>query len=84
MSKKCTFMGNTDATPSAEILNKAQTIVVDLIEKHNVTTFYCDGYGTFNFMMAQYINELKKIYPNIKSIYIATYFNKYTLSNINK
>ncbi len=60
MSKKCTFMGNTDATPSTEILNKAQTIVVDLIEKHNVTTFYCDGYGTFNFMMAQYINELKK------------------------
>ncbi len=45
MSKKCTFMGNTDATPSTEILNKAQTIVVDLIEKHNVTTFYCDGYG---------------------------------------
>jgi len=84
MSKKCTFMGNTDATPSTEILNKAQTIVVDLIEKHNVTTFYCDGYGTFNFMMAQYINELKKIYPNIKSIYIATYFNKFTLSNINK
>ena len=31
MSKKCTFMGNTDATPSTEILNKAQTIVVDLI-----------------------------------------------------
>ena len=39
MSKKCTFIGNSDITPSEIIISKAKAIVIDLIEKHNVTFF---------------------------------------------
>ena len=56
MSKKCTFIGNSNITPSEIIISKAKAIVIDLIEKHKVTIFYCGGYSTFNSIMAHYIN----------------------------
>ncbi len=65
MSKKCTFIGNSDITPSEIIISKAKAIVIDLIEKHNVTIFYCGGYSTFNSIMAQHINSLRNKYKNI-------------------
>ncbi len=84
MSKKCTFIGNSDITPSEIIISKAKAIVIDLIEKHNVTIFYCGGYSTFNSIMAHYINSLRNKYKNIKSFYITPYIDEYTLSNIDK
>ncbi len=84
MSKKCTFIGNSNITPSEIIISKAKAIVIDLIEKHKVTIFYCGGYSTFNSIMAHYINTLKNKYKNIKSFYITPYIDEYTLSNIDK
>ncbi len=33
MSKKCTFIGNSNITPSEIIISKAKAIVIDLIKK---------------------------------------------------
>ena len=68
MSKVCTFFGNSDISIPNEILAKAKSILIDLIENQNVTEFFCGGYGNFDNAMSNLIQDLKPTYPHIKSV----------------
>ena len=75
MSKVCTFFGNSDISIPNEILAKAKSILIDLIENQNVTEFFCGGYGNFDNAMSNLIQDLKPTYPHIKSVYITAYLD---------
>ncbi len=67
----CSFIGNRD-TPST-IAPILESVLVDLIEKKNVSTFYVGNNGNFDFLVSKKLEYLKNKYPNIKYSIVFAY-----------
>lgn len=64
MGKVCTFFGHHDCPNT--IMPKLKEVVVDLIEHHNVDTFYVGRQGMFDSIVRSVLRELTQLYPHIK------------------
>ena len=51
-------------------------IIVELIEKYNVTQFFSGGRGVFDELASQIVGELRKDYPYIKNTKVLSYMPK--------
>lgn len=67
----CTFFGHRD-TP-AEIRDKLQVVLVDLIENHGADTFYIGKNGNFDAMVRGVLTKLKQKYPHIDYVVVLAY-----------
>ena len=59
----CTFFGHRDCP--ASIRPKLRAVLVELIERHGVDTFYVGRQGAFDAMARGVLRELKESYPHI-------------------
>lgn len=64
MGKVCTFFGHHDC-PST-IKPKLKEVLIDLIEHHNVDTFYVGRQGMFDLIVRSVLRELMQLYPHIE------------------
>ena len=67
----CTFFGHKD-TPEM-IAPVLQTVLIDLIEHEHVTLFYIGNHGTFDLLVKNQLNQLKKRYPTIQTVIVLAY-----------
>ena len=67
----CTFFGHRD-TPEA-IKHSLREAIIELIEKHGVTTFYIGDKGAFDLMAKSIIRELCDVYPQIRYTVVLAY-----------
>lgn len=74
MEKICTFFGHRDTNLTIKPLLKHT--IRNLIEEHEVTTFWIGGYGTFDKCAAQILRNLQIEYPFIKIILIIAYVDQ--------
>lgn len=74
--KICCFAGHSSVFGKKELPTKLKKEIVNLIENHDVTTFYSGGKGDFDWLCAKNIQELKKEYSSIKSYCILSYMPK--------
>lgn len=70
-SKICTFFGHRSTPDSIKSL--LFDILTDLIENHNVDTFYVGNQGGFDYMVKEELKKLSKIYPHIKYSVVLAY-----------
>lgn len=75
-NKICCFAGHSSILGKEDLPEKLKKEIVDLIENHNVTTFYNGGKGDFDWLCAHTIDDLKKDYPFVKSYCILSYMPK--------
>ena len=60
--KICCFAGHRKITDDIEIIKgKLKKGIIDLIENHNMTTFYNGGKGDFDWLCANSIKNLLTI-----------------------
>ena len=71
--KICTFAGHAKIYNAAELRVKLKNEIINLIENHNVTTFYIGGKGEFDWLCAECVKKLKSDYLFIKSCLILAY-----------
>lgn len=71
---KVTFCGHKDILDKTAVKQWLCSVCSDLISQ-GATDFYLGGYGSFDFLCASTLRELKKQYPNIKLILILPYLN---------
>ncbi len=75
--KTCCFAGHRKITDDIEIIKeKLKKEIINLIENHNVTSFYNGGKGDFDWLCAYTVDELKKDYPFISSHLVLAYMPK--------
>ena len=67
----CTFFGHRD-TPD-EIEPILYSVLKDLIEKHNVKSFYVGNQGSFDIMVRRNLKKLKSYYPHIDYAVVLAY-----------
>ena len=75
-NKICCFAGHANIFDKEEVKIKLKKEIISLIEKENVTTFYSGGKGTFDWLCAYTVDELRKDYPFIKSYWVLSYMPK--------
>lgn len=71
--KICTFAGHANISDKEKIKLKLKKEIVNLIENENTTIFYNGGKGSFDWLCARTVNELRKNYPFIKSYWVLAY-----------
>ena len=69
----CCFFGHRDA-PS-DILPILKQEIENLIIKYNVNIFYVGGYGKFDGYAVSAVNDMKKIYKEIKLFLVTAYLS---------
>ncbi len=75
--KACCFAGHATLYGNEEtIKSKLKNEIINLIENHDVTTFYSGDKGSFDWLCARTICEIKKDYSSIKSYCILSYMPK--------
>ena len=80
--KICCFAGHSSIFGKEDLPAKLKKEIVNLIENHNVTTFYNGDKGDFDWLCAKTIQELKKEYSFIKSYCILSYMPKKKINMI--
>ena len=76
-TKICCFAGHRKIYDDREIIKaKLEKEIINLIETHNVTTFYNGGKGDFDWLCAHTVANLKKDYPFISSHLVLAYIPK--------
>ena len=75
----CCFIGHRDTQLNSSQINNFNTIIKNLIIKHNTTYFLFGSRSNFNDISYKLVSNLKKIYPHIRLIYIRAEYK-----NINK
>lgn len=65
------FIGHRD-TPQ-NIKGVLRNLLIDLIERHNATTFYVGNQGSFDNIVISVLRELKSLYPNIDYAVVIAY-----------
>ena len=70
-----TFCGHRDVICSDDLKRQLKFILCDLILE-GADTFLLGGYGSFDFMAAMTVRELKSTYPHIRSTLILAYLNR--------
>jgi hypothetical protein len=71
--KSCVFFGHRDSIDYAQFSTEIEKIIVDLIEKYNVTDFYSGGRGDFDATCSKIVRKLKKRYPKISVVMVYSY-----------
>ena len=69
--KACTFFGHSDCPQT--IQPKLHEVLIDLITKHNVDTFYVGNHGQFDSLVRRSLKELKREYPKITYAVVLAY-----------
>lgn len=69
--KICTFFGHRSC-PS-DIEPSLRTVLVNLIEEHNISLFYVGNQGKFDYIVIETLTELSKIYSNIEFYIVLAY-----------
>lgn len=79
--RACTFCGHHDA--SSAIKPALYSAIETLITDNGVTEFYVGNQGSFDYMVADTLNALKKLYPRINAFVVLAYMpgekNKFEL-----
>ncbi len=76
----CTFFGHSDAP--WDIQSSLEAVLSNLIENHNVNTFYVGNHGNFDIIVLNVLQKLKVIYPFINySVVLAYLPNKKSSEN---
>lgn len=73
--KYCSFFGHRDFIDNKQLENKIKNQIIYCVENLKIYNFYLGGYGGFDVCCAKYVNDLKKIYPQIKSHLVLAYLN---------
>lgn len=68
----CSFFGHRDIVITNKLKADLKSRLVNLIEKENYINFYFGEFGDFDNLAYEIITELKVIFPNIVTIYVAT------------
>ena len=77
-----TFFGNRDARD--DIKTKLRETIIELITEYKANNFYVGNNGNFDFMVADTLKELKKIYDieyNVVLAYLPTAQNEQDYEN---
>ena len=69
--KSCTFLGHGNTSEDAKPLIKQ--VIVNLIEKEDVTNFYVGNHGNFDRWVYSVLKELSKEYNNINYAVVLAY-----------
>ena len=67
----CTFFGHRDC--SAVDKDQLRTILVDLIENHNVDIFYVGNQGAFDALAREVLRDLTQEYPQTQYAVVLAY-----------
>ncbi len=67
----CTFFGHRTVPKGIELY--LRSIIIDLIEKHNVTLFYVGNHGDFDLMVHKVLKELSVKYSITYYVVLAYY-----------
>lgn len=68
---RCTFFGHRDSPES--IQGDLRELLIFLIERERVDTFYVGNHGQFDRMVKSHLEELAIIYPNIAYFIVLAY-----------
>lgn len=68
--KTCCIIGHRDFKKSKELELKVKSMVLDLIEKENVTCFLFGSKSRFNDFCYDIVTEYKNSYPNLNRIFV--------------
>lgn len=68
---KCTFFGHKN-TPD-NVKHILRELIIDMIEKHNVDTFYVGNNGNFDAMASNILKNIAPYYPNVKYYIVLAY-----------
>lgn len=74
--KICCFAGHSSISNNKKIKIKVTNEIINLIENEGVTAFYSGGQGSFDWLCAHCVDELKKVYSFIQSYLILAYMPK--------
>ena len=67
----CTFFGHADT--SEHITRLLEETVIDLIEKHNVTSLYVGNHGNFDRIATAVLRRTRQRYPIIRYTIVLAY-----------
>ena len=67
----CTFFGHRDAPE--DIRETLFQVIMGLIEKGGVSTFYFGNQGRFDVIVAGELKKIKKLYPHIDCVCVLAY-----------
>lgn len=70
--KACVFFGHRKGDYKS-VESKINKVVMDLIEREEVTQFYSGGRGAFDWLCARLVSKLKEKYPHIKLTRVLSY-----------
>ena len=70
----CVFFGHREV--SHDISAALRDAVLEMIESHDIKTFWCGNKGEFDRLAARTVFELKAEFPDIELIYIRAYMPK--------
>lgn len=68
---RCTFFGHRDSPES--IRGDLRELLIFLIERERVDTFYVGNHGQFDRMVKSHLEELAIIYPHIAYFIVLAY-----------
>ena len=71
-----TFCGHREILSGEDEIRKRLIEEVESLIHKGATEFLLGGYGSFDYMCAGVVKELKQKYPHIKSILVKPYLNK--------
>jgi len=71
-----TFCGHREILSGEDEIRKRLIEEVENLINKGATEFLLGGYGSFDYMCAGVVKELKQKYPHIKSILVKPYLNK--------
>ncbi|MDO4355479.1 MAG: hypothetical protein Q4E13_03060 [Clostridia bacterium] len=77
---KITFCGHKDVADRSDVEQWLCSVCSDLIA-HGADEFYLGGYGSFDYMCATVLRELKKAHPLIRLILVLPYLNSSMLTD---
>lgn len=72
--KTCSFFGHRNTEQTEQLYTLLKKTIINLIEKHGVSTFLFGSKSSFDDLCLKAVTELKTEYPQIKSIYYRASF----------
>lgn len=73
MNNACSAFGHREVYEDLE--NEIDRVINELIEKHNVNTFFTGGMGAFDNLFSSAVRRAQNTYSDIKLILVKPYFS---------
>ena len=77
---KITFCGHKEVADRESVEQWIYSVCTDLIAR-GASEFYLGGYGSFDYLCAATLRELKKVHPHIRLVLILPYLNSSMLTD---